>query len=45
MVRFPMRTLVLMVLALLSFVWFWWQMHRVPPAPVQIELLTDGGQP
>jgi hypothetical protein len=43
-IRFPNRTLVLMVLALLSFAWFWWQTHRVP-AEVEIELVTDGGRP
>lgn len=25
--RFPTRTVVLMVLALASFVWFWWRTH------------------
>jgi hypothetical protein len=53
--RFPTRTLVLMTLALLSFVWFWWRTHQVqnapPPAPVQpnsplpVLVLMDGGAP
>jgi hypothetical protein len=43
MLRFPTRTLVLMVLTLLAFGWFWWQTHRVSATPVQIELLSDGG--
>jgi hypothetical protein len=35
-----------MVLTLLAFGWFWWQTHRVSAtAPVQIELLSDGGAP
>ncbi len=28
MARFPTRTLVLMAMALLAFVWMWWQTHR-----------------
>ncbi|MEW5739054.1 MAG: hypothetical protein AB1938_09010 [Myxococcota bacterium] len=31
MPRFPRRTLVLMVLALLAFVWMWIQTHRPRP--------------
>jgi hypothetical protein len=28
--RFPRRTLILMILALLAFVWMWWRTHRLP---------------
>jgi hypothetical protein len=31
MLRFPTRTLVLMALALLAFVWMWVQTHRAAP--------------
>jgi len=43
--RFPLRTLILMVLALASFVWFYWNTHRSPPArPVQeVEVVPFGG--
>jgi hypothetical protein len=38
MSRFPTRTLVLMVLALLSFGWMWWRLHahRSPKSASQI---------
>lgn len=26
--RFPLRTIILMILALASFVWFYWNMHQ-----------------
>jgi hypothetical protein len=29
--RFPKRTIVLMILAMLSFVWMYWQTHRSAP--------------
>ncbi|HZN92598.1 MAG TPA: hypothetical protein VFB81_07825, partial [Myxococcales bacterium] len=46
--RFPLRTLILMVLALASFVWFYWNTHRTPPVrparPVQeVEVVPFGG--
>ena len=28
--RFPKRTLILMILALLAFLWMWWATHRLP---------------
>ena len=31
--RFPLRTLLLMVLALVAFARFWWITHRTPPPP------------
>jgi cytoskeletal protein RodZ len=35
--RFPLRTLLLMVLALVAFARFWWITHRTPPsAPPRI---------
>jgi hypothetical protein len=35
-----------MVLALLSFAWFWWRTHQTPPAPLQLEVIVaDGGTP
>jgi len=47
--RFPTRTLVLMVLSLLSFGWMWWRTHLVaakgPQQPVQVIVITDGGTP
>jgi hypothetical protein len=44
--RFPTRTLVLMVLALLSFAWFWWRMHSFGASPQAITpALADGGTP
>ncbi len=47
MQKFPTRTLVLMALALLAFVWFWLQTHRAPkparaaepPAAVDVQVL------
>ena len=36
--RFPTRTVVLMVLALISFVWFYIQMHKAKPASAAAEL-------
>jgi len=50
--RFPLRTLLLMVLTLLAFAWFYWNTHRPPrrtPVQVQVqgvELLPggDGGR-
>lgn len=33
--RFPKRTIVLMILAMLSFVWMYWQTHRAAPHSVQ----------
>ncbi|MBL8923915.1 MAG: hypothetical protein JNJ54_33980 [Myxococcaceae bacterium] len=47
MQRFPTRTIVLMVLTLLSFGWFWWQTqhrqrHALTLTPV---VLLDGGAP
>lgn len=49
MARSP-RTLVLMVLALLSSGWFWWRMNarQAPPASgprLQLITLEDGGLP
>jgi len=46
--RFPLRTLILMVLALASFVWFYWNTHRTPPVrqarPVQeVKVVPFGG--
>ena len=29
--RFPKRTVVLMILAMLAFVWMYWQTHRAAP--------------
>jgi hypothetical protein len=34
-----------MVLTLLAFGWFWWQTHVSQRAPVEVELLSDGGHP
>jgi len=32
--RFPLRTMILMILTLASFVWFYWATHRTAaPAP------------
>jgi hypothetical protein len=31
--RFPLRTLVLMVLALLAFIWMWWNTHGAVRPP------------
>jgi hypothetical protein len=47
MIRFPMRTLVLMALALLSFGWMWLQTHRVPArlAPMRATLLEVEASP
>jgi hypothetical protein len=28
--RFPKRTLILMLLAVLAFFWMWWATHRYP---------------
>ena len=47
--RFPARTLILMTLALLAFVSFWWRTHQEPTrapllVPVQM-VLIDGGAP
>lgn len=48
MARFPTRTLVLMVLALLAFGWFWWKTHQPRAAPgltiTPISTLDGGGQ-
>ena len=35
MPRFPLRTILLMFLALAAFVWFYWNMHRPPPRRAQ----------
>jgi hypothetical protein len=47
MARFPTRTVVLMVLTLLSFVWFYWKMNTRGPAELKIihveSLVRDGG--
>lgn len=50
MPRFPMRTLVLMVLALAAFVWMWAQTHRArapaldaPPTVTPVQLVAPGG--
>lgn len=43
---FPTRTLVLMVLALASFVWFFWKTHSRAPGPLTVTPVTlDGGAP
>ncbi|MDX2015335.1 MAG: hypothetical protein SFW67_34400 [Myxococcaceae bacterium] len=47
--RFPTRTLVLMVLTLVAFVWFWLQTHRRSAAssdPLRVTPVVrlDGGQ-
>ncbi len=31
--RFPLRTLLLMILALFAFAWMWWTTHRPHPPP------------
>lgn len=31
--RFPPRTVFLMILALIAFVWMWWTTHRPHPPP------------
>ena len=46
--RFPLRTLVLMILALASFAWFYWNTHqasgRPPPQEArEVEVLPAGG--
>jgi hypothetical protein len=49
--KFPTRTLVLMVLALLAFAWMWWQTQhlRQTPAPaagphaLDVEILPAQG--
>jgi hypothetical protein len=45
--RFPLRTLVLMILALASFVWFYWNTHRParqPGSQVQdVQVVPAGG--
>lgn len=45
--RFPTRTIVLMGLTLLSFLWFWWQTHhrREPALTITPVVLLDGGVP
>lgn len=47
--KFPTRTIVLMVLTLLSFGWFFWKVNSRPPPSmriVPIEAVTkDGGTP
>lgn len=44
--KFPTRTVVLMVLTLISFVWFWIQTHQrratTAAAPTSIKLLGPG---
>jgi len=40
--RFPVRTIVLMILATLAFVWMYWQTHRAAPqsaAPQPVEIV------
>ena len=38
--RFPKRTVVLMILAMLAFVWMYWQTHRAAPQSAQpVELV------
>jgi hypothetical protein len=37
-----------MGLALLSFLWMWWNTHRVKPtssSPIPVMVVTDGGVP
>ncbi len=36
--RFPKRTIVLMILAMLSFLWMYWQTHRAAPHSDPLEL-------
>lgn len=47
MARFPTRTVVLMVLTLLSFGWFYWKMNTRSPPELQIihveSVVRDGG--
>jgi Na+/proline symporter len=51
--RFPTRTLVLMILALLAFSWFWFRTHRNAEKPRMIvtpivelpRIGSDGGRP
>lgn len=45
--RFPTRTIVLMILALLSFAWFWWKTHQREQRALTITpiVLLDGGAP
>jgi hypothetical protein len=33
--RFPLRTIILMILTLAAFVWFYWNTHRAPPPKVR----------
>jgi len=46
--RFPVRTLILMTLALFAFISFWWRTHQQPAGapviPVQM-IVIDGGAP
>jgi hypothetical protein len=48
--RFPLRTIVLMVLTLLTFGWYYWQTHDArrhaqppPPHAQQVEVVPMGG--
>lgn len=34
---FPKRTIVLMILAMLAFVWMYWQTHRAAPQSVPVK--------
>jgi hypothetical protein len=47
MKRFPLRTLLLMILALAAFARLWWvsHPHASPPGPLRVEVLAkpDGG--
>lgn len=45
--KFPTRTIVLMVLALISFAWFWWKTHQRSTRELTITpiVLLDGGAP
>lgn len=47
MQRFPTRTIVLMILALLSFVWFFWKTHQRAERALTVTpiVLLDGGAP
>lgn len=42
MPRFPTRTLVLMLLALVAFVWMWLQTHRATPVADVIPVEVSG---
>jgi hypothetical protein len=44
--RFPLRTLLLMILALLAFGRLWWLTHRSPPQrPARVILLPPQSPP